>query len=92
MVDSKPRLYLIRKRKLNAIGHVKTNNMKKVLAIVTMFAFTACFDATVTNPLIVKEVAKSYGSGKKYKVTIGGDLPDVIYYTDSLYKVGDTLK
>lgn len=67
--------------------------MKKVLAIVTMFAFTACFDATVSNPLIVKEVAKTYGSlGKRYKVTIGGDLPDIVYYTDSLYKVGDTLK
>ncbi len=66
--------------------------MKKVLAIVTMFAFTACFDATVSKPLIVKGVEKSSLSSLKYRVVIDGDLPDVIYFTDSLYKVGDTLK
>jgi hypothetical protein len=65
--------------------------MKKVLTIVTMFAFTACFDATVSKPLIVKAVAHAHGD-KKYRVTIDGDVPDVIYYTYSLYKVGDTLK
>lgn len=65
--------------------------MKKVLTIVTMFAFTACFDATVSKPLIVKAVAKAHGN-KKYRVVIDGDVPDVIYFTDSLYKVGDTLK
>lgn len=65
--------------------------MKKVLAIVTVLAFTACFDATVSKPLIVKAVAKAHGN-KKYRVVIDGDVPDVIYFTDSLYKVGDTLK
>lgn len=64
--------------------------MKKILILIIIFTFIGC-DATVTGPLIVKSVGKS-GGVHKYKVTIDGDLPDVIYYTDSVYKVGDTLK
>ena len=63
--------------------------MKKILCIIVV-VLTAC-DATVTKPLIVKEVSKGYGA-YKYKVVIDGDLPDVVYYTDSVYKIGDTLK
>jgi hypothetical protein len=65
--------------------------MKKIITLLMIITLTSC-RTYVSNPLIVQSIRKLDDFSYKYAVVIKADIGDIEFHTDSIYKVGDTLK